>query len=82
MMGTQFNEPVRRTCRNCDPRARDKRDSPTATAVGLFAAIPATIAYNKLSSDAGTLGLRMEGFADEFSAILSRQIDEKVAQRA
>jgi biopolymer transport protein TolQ len=55
-----------------------------ATAIGLLAAIPAVIAYNKLSSDAGKLGLRMEGFADEFSAILSRQIDEKIApiQRA
>ena len=52
-----------------------------ATAIGLLAAIPAVIAYNKLSSDAGKLGVRMEGFADEFSAILSRQIDEKVAQR-
>ena len=53
-----------------------------ATAIGLLAAIPAVIAYNKLSSDAGKLAGRMEGFADEFSAILSRQIDEKVAQRA
>lgn len=53
-----------------------------ATAIGLLAAIPAVVAYNKLSSDAGKLGLRMEGFADEFSAILSRQIDEKVAPRA
>jgi biopolymer transport protein TolQ len=53
-----------------------------ATAIGLVAAIPAVIAYNKLSSDAGKLTARMEGFADEFSAILSRQIDEKVAQRA
>ena len=53
-----------------------------ATAIGLLAAIPAVIAYNKLSSDAGKLAARMEGFADEFSAILSRQIDEKVAQRA
>jgi biopolymer transport protein TolQ len=53
-----------------------------ATAMGLLAAIPAVIAYNKLTSDAGKLGLRMEGFADEFSAILSRQIDEKVAPRA
>ncbi|TKT75368.1 protein TolQ [Aquamicrobium sp. LC103] len=53
-----------------------------ATALGLLAAIPAVIAYNKLSSDAGKIGLRMEGFADEFSAILSRQIDEKVAQKA
>ena len=53
-----------------------------ATAIGLLAAIPAVIAYNKLSSDAGRLSARMEGFADEFSAILSRQIDEKVAQKA
>ncbi len=53
-----------------------------ATAIGLLAAIPAVIAYNKLSSDAGKLGVRMEGFADEFSAILSRQIDEKVPQKA
>ncbi len=53
-----------------------------ATALGLLAAIPAVIAYNKLSSDARKLGLRMEGFADEFSAILSRQIDEKVPLKA
>ena len=53
-----------------------------ATAIGLLAAIPAVIAYNKLSSDAGKIAMRMEGFADEFSAILSRQIDEKVAQKA
>jgi biopolymer transport protein TolQ len=48
-----------------------------ATAVGLVAAIPAVMAYNKLISDASGLGARMEGFADEFSAILSRQIDER-----
>ncbi|WP_295814276.1 protein TolQ [uncultured Nitratireductor sp.] len=53
-----------------------------ATAIGLLAAIPAVIAYNKLSSDAGKLAGRMEGFADEFSTILSRQIDEKVAAKA
>jgi biopolymer transport protein TolQ len=48
-----------------------------ATAIGLVAAIPAVIAYNKLASDANALGSRLEGFADEFSAILSRQIDER-----
>ncbi|MEP0232162.1 protein TolQ [Roseibium sp.] len=48
-----------------------------ATALGLLAAIPAVIAYNKLSSDVGKAVGRMEGFADEFSAILSRQIDER-----
>ena len=48
-----------------------------ATALGLLAAIPATIFYNKLSSDAAKIIGRMESFADEFSAILSRQIDER-----
>ncbi len=48
-----------------------------ATALGLLAAIPAVVAYNKLSADAGKIATRLEGFADEFSAILSRQIDEK-----
>jgi biopolymer transport protein TolQ len=48
-----------------------------ATALGLLAAIPAVIAYNKLSNTANRIGQRMEGFADEFSAILSRQIDER-----
>jgi biopolymer transport protein TolQ len=48
-----------------------------ATALGLLAAIPAVIAYNKLSSEAGKIGQRLEGFADEFAAILSRQVDER-----
>ncbi len=52
-----------------------------ATAIGLLAAIPAVIAYNKLSSDAAKINARLEGFADEFSAILSRQIDEKLTPR-
>jgi biopolymer transport protein TolQ len=52
-----------------------------ATAIGLVAAIPAVIAYNKFSADANKLSGRMEGFADEFSAILSRQIDEKLQPR-
>jgi biopolymer transport protein TolQ len=53
-----------------------------ATALGLLAAIPAVIAYNKFSSDVGKITGRMESFADEFSAILSRQIDEKSRQGA
>jgi biopolymer transport protein TolQ len=52
-----------------------------ATAIGLVAAIPAVIAYNKFTADAHKLSARMEGFADEFSAILSRQIDEKLQTR-
>ncbi|OYY12442.1 MAG: protein TolQ [Rhizobiales bacterium 35-68-8] len=48
-----------------------------ATAIGLIAAIPATMAYNKFSSQVGRQAQRLEGFADEFSAILSRQIDER-----
>lgn len=48
-----------------------------ATALGLLAAIPATIAYNKLSGDANKLIGRLEGFADEFSTILSRQLEAR-----
>ncbi len=46
-----------------------------ATAMGLFAAIPAVIFYNKLSGDADKISGEWESFADEFSLILSRQID-------
>jgi biopolymer transport protein TolQ len=48
-----------------------------ATALGLLAAIPAVIAYNKLNGTASRIGQRMEGFAHEFGAILSRQSDER-----
>ena len=48
-----------------------------ATAIGLIAAIPATIFYNRFVSQVNKQALRLEGFADEFSAILSRQIDER-----
>ena len=51
-----------------------------ATAIGLIAAIPATIFYNKFASEVNKHAQRMEGFADEFSAILSRQIDERGGQ--
>jgi biopolymer transport protein TolQ len=47
-----------------------------ATALGLFAAIPALVAYNKLQGEVAKKQARMEGFADEFSSILSRQIDQ------
>ncbi|PWB83352.1 MAG: protein TolQ [Methylocystaceae bacterium] len=47
-----------------------------ATAIGLFAAIPALVAYNKLQGDVARTQARLESFADEFSAILSRQIDQ------
>ncbi|MFN0191360.1 MAG: protein TolQ [Aestuariivirga sp.] len=49
-----------------------------ATAIGLLAAIPATIFYNMYTSDAAKIGARLENFADEFSAIISRQLDERV----
>ena len=48
-----------------------------ATALGLLAAIPAVIAYNKLSGDANKFIGRLEGFADEFSTILSRQLEAR-----
>lgn len=48
-----------------------------ATAIGLIAAIPATMFFNKFSAQVSRQAQRLEGFADEFSAILSRQIDER-----
>jgi biopolymer transport protein TolQ len=47
-----------------------------ATALGLVAAIPAVVAYNKISTDLGRYAARLEAFGDEFSAILSRQFEE------
>ncbi|MEQ8503959.1 MAG: protein TolQ [Rhodospirillales bacterium] len=46
-----------------------------ATALGLLAAIPAVIAYNKFSRDLDRYAGRLENFAGEFSAILSRELD-------
>lgn len=48
-----------------------------ATAMGLLAAIPAVIFYNKFVNDISRYSSRVEAFSDEFSAILSRQLDEK-----
>jgi biopolymer transport protein TolQ len=48
-----------------------------ATAIGLIAAIPATIFYNKFISEVTRNSQRLERFAGEFSAILSRQIDQR-----
>lgn len=47
-----------------------------ATALGLVAAIPSVLAYNKLSNDLSRFAARLEGFGTEFSAILSRQSEE------
>jgi biopolymer transport protein TolQ len=47
-----------------------------ATAIGLVAAIPAAIAYNKISSDLNRYGNRLDAFTNEFSAIISRQLEE------
>ncbi|MET1026787.1 MAG: protein TolQ [Dongiaceae bacterium] len=48
-----------------------------ATALGLVAAIPAVLAFNKLNSDISRYGNRLEAFSGEFGAILSRQLEEK-----
>jgi len=48
-----------------------------ATALGLFAAIPAVIFYNRFINEIGRYSTRLDAFAEEFSAILSRQLEEK-----
>jgi biopolymer transport protein TolQ len=45
-----------------------------ATAIGLFAAIPAVVAYNRYSHDVDRLAIRFESFIEEFSNILQRQV--------
>ena len=46
-----------------------------ATGLGLFAAVPAVVFFNKLSTDSDRIMSGTEAFADEFSTILSRQLD-------
>ncbi|MEQ9490758.1 MAG: protein TolQ [Alphaproteobacteria bacterium] len=48
-----------------------------ATALGLVAAIPATIAYNKISTEMNRYAGRIDAFAAEFSSIISRQLESE-----
>jgi TolQ protein len=48
-----------------------------ATAIGLAAAIPAVMLYNKFSRDIGSFSGRLEDFASEFSVVLSRELDRR-----
>lgn len=48
-----------------------------ATALGLLAAIPAVIAYNKLSNDLDRYGERLASFAEEFGVVVSRELDAR-----
>ena len=48
-----------------------------ATAIGLVAAIPAVLAYNQISNSLSRFAGRLENFGSEFSAILSRQSEER-----
>ncbi len=47
-----------------------------ATAIGLIAAIPAVVAYNKFSVELDKVAGSLDDFSDEFSTLISRQIDE------
>ena len=47
-----------------------------ATALGLAAAIPAVVAYNKFSADLQKIGNSLESFATEFTNLIARQLDE------
>lgn len=53
-----------------------------ATAIGLFAAIPAVIAYNRFATDIDRVANRMETFMEEFSNILQRNLGAIPAQSA
>ena len=48
-----------------------------ATALGLFVAIPAVVAYNKITSDSSKYFISLETFIDEFVTIFFRQLENK-----
>ncbi|OYY63148.1 MAG: protein TolQ [Burkholderiales bacterium 28-67-8] len=50
-----------------------------ATAIGLFAAIPAVIAYNRFARDIDRIAMQMETFIEEFSNILQRNVGQSAA---
>ena len=50
-----------------------------ATAIGLFAAIPAVVAYNRFAHDIDRIAIKLETFIEEFSNILQRNLSSKVA---
>jgi len=50
-----------------------------ATAIGLVAAIPAVVAYNKFATEIARYSQRLQDFADQFATILSRRLDERAA---
>ena len=49
-----------------------------ATAIGLFAAIPAVVAYNRFAHDIDRIAIKLETFIEEFSNILQRNLSAKV----
>jgi biopolymer transport protein TolQ len=53
-----------------------------ATAIGLFAAIPAVVAYNRFARDLDRIAIQQETFIEEFSNILQRNVGAQAAQSA
>jgi biopolymer transport protein TolQ len=53
-----------------------------ATAIGLFAAIPAVIAYNRFARDIDRIAISHETFIEEFSNILQRNVSAQVSVAA
>ena len=51
-----------------------------ATAIGLFAAIPAVVAYNRFARDIDRIATQQETFIEEFSNILQRNVGAQPAQ--
>jgi biopolymer transport protein TolQ len=53
-----------------------------ATAIGLFAAIPAVVAYNRFARDLDRIAIQQETFIEEFSNILQRNVSAQASQSA
>lgn len=72
---TAFQEIAMQQSTNLAVVAPGIAEALVATALGLVAAIPAVVFYNKLSADADRIAAGLDSFADEFATILSRQLD-------
>ena len=66
--------PVQRRLGHPRPRGAGIAEALVATAIGLFAAIPAVVAYNRFAHDIDRIAIRFESFTEEFLNILQRQL--------
>jgi L-aspartate oxidase len=73
-LGKEGGHSKRRILHARDTTGREIAEALVATAIGLFAAIPAVLAYNRFSRDIERVAIRLDTFMEEFSNILQRNV--------